>query len=167
MNEYDLLGYIPDQPAPTAAPPLPKLRFQGIDSNGTYIDTTLRSSQTQDSNYQTVSPVSQEQQMPYSPTESSLSSAFGNGTFIPPTPSHPTALHPPPPHAEQQRRDTVYTEASEASSVPRFRTINSWVRQQTSRVRKPVPEQGFGMMMPDEEEPKRVVVAPRGVGFAK
>ncbi|OAQ96566.1 hypothetical protein LLEC1_01277, partial [Akanthomyces lecanii] len=33
------------------------------------------------------------------------------------------------------RRDTVYTEASE-DSPPRFRTVSSWVRQQTGRVKR-------------------------------
>ncbi|OAA78845.1 hypothetical protein LEL_02331 [Akanthomyces lecanii RCEF 1005] len=73
------------------------------------------------------------------------------------------------------RRDTVYTEASE-DSPPRFRTVSSWVRQQTGRVKReeqrqqdaadetgtppPVPaippEQEFRLMMPDGEEPRRV-----------
>ncbi|KAJ3496376.1 hypothetical protein NLG97_g2702 [Lecanicillium saksenae] len=73
------------------------------------------------------------------------------------------------------RRDTVYTEASE-DSPPRFRTVNSWVRQQSGRVKRekqreedeanesgtppPVPaippEQEFRLMMPDGEEPRRV-----------
>lgn len=71
-------------------------------------------------------------------------------------------------------RETVYTEASE-DSPPRFRTVHSWVNQQTGRVRRaqarvdpdgdvpPVPglpggmppEQRFTMMMPDGEEPRR------------
>lgn len=87
----------------------------------------------------------------YEPSESSLSSAFGNGTHVPPTPS----MHQP------RGRDTVYTQASEATTVPRFRTINSWVQQQGDRTKKnpvpvPVPEQRFTMMMPDGELPRRV-----------
>ncbi|KAJ6781144.1 hypothetical protein PWT90_04863 [Aphanocladium album] len=79
------------------------------------------------------------------------------------------------------RRDTVYTEASE-DSPPRFRTVNSWVRQQSGRVKRekqreedaatksgtppPVPaippEQEFRLMMPDGEEPRRVEDTPAG-----
>lgn len=74
------------------------------------------------------------------------------------------------------RRDTVYTEASEDSGPPRFRTVSAWVRQQSGRVKRekqreqdaadesgtppPVPaippEQEFRLMMPDGEEPRRV-----------
>lgn len=73
------------------------------------------------------------------------------------------------------RRDTVYTEASE-DFPPRFRTVSSWVNQQSGRVKRqeqrvqdtanktgappPVPpippEQDFRLMMPDGEEPRRV-----------
>ena len=60
----------------------------------------------------------------------------------------------------------MYTEASE-DLPPRFRTVNSWVRQQTGRLRRahdkeapPVPElpleQEFGLMMPDGEVPRKV-----------
>lgn len=83
------------------------------------------------------------------------------------------------------RRDTVYTEASE-DSPPRFRTVNSWVRQQTGRVTRekqreedvarttgeapPVPalppEQDFRLMMTDAQEPRRVedTLAVNGTG---
>lgn len=77
------------------------------------------------------------------------------------------------------RRDTVCTEASE-DTPPRFRTVNSWVRQQSGRVKRekqreedaatesgtppPVPaippEQEFRLMMPDGEEPRRVEDTP-------
>ncbi|KAI3394068.1 hypothetical protein diail_3243 [Diaporthe ilicicola] len=64
-------------------------------------------------------------------------------------------------------RDTVYTTTSE-DMPPRFRTVNSWVKQQTGRVRRaeqranedipPVPtmpaEERYTMMM-DDEEPRR------------
>lgn len=67
-----------------------------------------------------------------------------------------------------ERRDTVYTQGSEDSN-PRFRTVNSWVRQQSKRVKRqrenetpPVPtlplEQEFRLMMPDGEVPRRVIV---------
>ncbi|KAF4512189.1 hypothetical protein G6O67_001363 [Ophiocordyceps sinensis] len=119
---------------------------------------------------------------------SSLSSGFGDGDIIMP-PAHGTAystattttaepLAVPAPVAQRasisdvsQRRETVYTEASE-DPLPRFRTINSWVRQQSGRIKRanqrdmtasdapPVPsmppEQDFRLMMPDEEEPRRV-----------
>lgn len=96
-------------------------------------------------------------------TGSSGSRGSTNGTRTPRSPRSP-------------RRDTVYTEASEDTPT-RFRTVNSWVRVQTSRIKRanwreqdtgsdsnggapPVPqlppEQDFGMMMPDGEEPRRV-----------
>lgn len=120
---------------------------------------------------------------------SSLSSGFGDGQFmidaLNGTNSHTmpaveTTVQAPFPVAQResvsshaQRRDTVYTEASE-DTPPRFRTVNSWVKQQSSRVTRarqrdqsstpeetpPVPklppEQDFGLMMPDGEEPRRV-----------
>lgn len=117
---------------------------------------------------------------------SSLSSGFGDGQFIIDTLSSSTntaqntaseaTIKAPLPVARResvatlgQRRDTVYTEASE-DMPPRFRTVSSWVRQQTGRVTRakqrdeasdtpPVPalppEQDFGLMMPDGEEPRR------------
>ncbi|PHH88310.1 hypothetical protein CDD83_7702 [Cordyceps sp. RAO-2017] len=113
---------------------------------------------------------------------SSLSSGFGDGDIVMP-PANSTAtttittaqLAVPQPVAQRvsvseasHRRDTMYTEASE-DPVPRFRTINSWVRQQSGRIKRakqrepdapPVPsmppEQEFRLMMPDDEEPRRV-----------
>ncbi|QPG93912.1 hypothetical protein C2857_003502 [Epichloe festucae Fl1] len=119
---------------------------------------------------------------------SSLSSGFGDGQFIMDAfnginsytmPAVETTVQAPFPVAQResvsshgQRRDTVYTEASE-DMPPRFRTVNSWVKQQSSRVTRakqrdqsstpeetpPVPklppEQDFGLMMPDGEEPRR------------
>jgi len=80
----------------------------------------------------------------------------------------------------RSRRDTVYTEHSE-DLPPRFRTVDSWVNQQSGRINRaqqkaereaadipPVPglpagtgrngmppEQEFTMMMPDGEVPRR------------
>lgn len=70
--------------------------------------------------------------------------------------------------AGNSNRDTVYTTTSE-DMPPRFRTVSSWVNQQTGRVRRaeqranedipPVPtmpaEDRYTMMMDDEEEPRR------------
>lgn len=157
----ELLGYLPDEPVRAATAPAPQMRVINVDSAG-YYTTTMR---TSDANRT----IPTQEQVPYSLTETSLSSAFGNGTYMAPTELHP----PPPPYSHPQtasHRDTVYTQSSDASSLPRFRTVNSWVRQQTGRVRRstppPVPEQGYGLMMPDGEEPRRVVVAPQGVGYA-
>ena len=77
--------------------------------------------------------------------------------------------------ANQSNRETVYTETSE-DSPPRFRTISSWVNQQTGRIRRaqtraeeegdvpPMPgmppEPQYNMMMPDDEVPRRVDVGP-------
>lgn len=121
---------------------------------------------------------------------SSLSSGFGDGDIVM-LPAHSTAttitaeyLAIPSPVAQRasvseasQRRETVFTEASE-DPLPRFRTINSWVRQQSGRIKRanqrdlvdsdapPVPsmplEQDFMLMMPDEEEPRRVEEAGPG-----
>lgn len=69
--------------------------------------------------------------------------------------------------AGNSNRDTVYTTTSE-DMPPRFRTVSSWVNQQTGRVRRaeqranedipPVPsmpaEERYTMMM-DDEEPRR------------
>lgn len=98
---------------------------------------------------------------------SSLSSGFGDGDIIMPPPATASS----PAHRSTLsagNRETVYTEASE-DSPPRFRTVNSWVRQQSGRVRReqrdestpPVPvlpplEFDLGMMMPDGQTPRRV-----------
>ena len=77
--------------------------------------------------------------------------------------------------AGNSNRDTVYTTTSE-DMPPRFRTVSSWVNQQTGRVRRaeqranedipPVPtmpaEERYTMMM-DDEEPRRPDVAPAPV----
>lgn len=127
---------------------------------------------------------------------SSLSSGFGDGDIIIPE----TYIQPPQPasHALRQsnnyvgrfswmsrkstafgngtNRDTVYTQSSE-DSPPRFRTVNSWVNQQTGRVRRaeqraneeippvpgvpipgvhnPPPEPEMTMMMDDGQTPRR------------
>ncbi|PTB65175.1 hypothetical protein BBK36DRAFT_1142177 [Trichoderma citrinoviride] len=67
-------------------------------------------------------------------------------------------------------RDTVYTSVSD-DGRPHFRPVSAWVRHQQSRRAKvavpsaengipampdPVPQQGFDLMMPDEQEPRRV-----------
>lgn len=198
-SDFDILGYLPDRPTGAMLPTRRAESTEGeeegqtfgiigahyVDARGQHISqpapeydygTTMQSQDQQ----QTVSSLSSDQQ-PRGPESryssgSSLSSAFGNGTHIPPTPMHP--LHPPPAHHRNEpaeavapepptRRDTVYTQSSIASSVPRFRTINSWVRQQTGRIKDqpPMPEPRFTMMMQDGEEPRRVVVAPNGVGY--
>lgn len=107
---------------------------------------------------------------------SSLSSGFGDGDIL-----VPPAVAQVPAQGNMSReswlsrgnRETIYTETSE-DSPPRFRTVNSWVNQQTGRVKRqqaregedgdvpPVPglpnmppEPQFTMMMPDGEEPRR------------
>ncbi|XWW98035.1 hypothetical protein V2A60_006031 [Cordyceps javanica] len=127
---------------------------------------------------------------------SSLSSGFGDGDIVVPSKqmrksTRTSKLHNVTNSADVERnrqstattvadggstrRDTVYTEASE-DSPPRFRTVSSWVRQQSVRVKRekqreqaaadesgtppPVPpippEQEFRLMMPDGEVPRRV-----------
>lgn len=106
---------------------------------------------------------------------SSLSSGFGDGDMpMPNGESTMERLPQPPPSAKfssfgGSRRDTVYTEASE-DLPPRFRNVNSWVKQQTSRVKRsqqraadeeapPVPqmpqEETYAMMLPDGEVPRQ------------
>jgi len=129
---------------------------------------------------------------------SSLSSGFGDGDIIVPgVPPVPVPQLPANAYSgtgtstngyprfswmsqETGKRDTVYTQASE-DMPPRFRTVNSWVDQQTGRIKRaqqqpqssapPVPnvpgvvgipgihnpphEQGFDMMM-DDEQPRRM-----------
>jgi hypothetical protein len=83
---------------------------------------------------------------------SSLSSGFGDAQIIIPEsgPTKPNAQEPRqslhqsrkfswvssvPGFRRQGDRDTVYTTSSE-ESAPRFRTVNSWVAQQTGRVER-------------------------------
>ncbi|KAF3769939.1 hypothetical protein M406DRAFT_325420 [Cryphonectria parasitica EP155] len=112
---------------------------------------------------------------------SSISSGFGDGDIIVPPP--PAALQQglaPRPvsfaksvvnRSEEEnrgQRDTVYTTTSE-DMPPRYRSVNSWVNQQTGRIQRqkqseddedvpPVPslpaEERYTMMM-DDEEPRR------------
>lgn len=163
----------------------PKIRLADVDEQGlSATGDTLTTTQQMD-------PRSQYRPPPVSPTGSSISSAFGNGTFIPPTPRDApqglrdtmrsdyfagalppqSPLMPPPPvmaagdggSVSGSQRDTIYTQSS-MSSTPRFRTVSSWVGQQTRRIRREpaadVPEQGYGLMMPDGQEPRRVDEVP-------
>lgn len=130
---------------------------------------------------------------------SSISSGFGDGDIIMPN----NMIQPPQPATTNMRqsanlvgrfswvsqslksqRDTISTQSSE-DLPPRFRNVNSWVDQQTGRVKRaqqrnedgqevpPVPvlssqqvgvpgihnppaEQSFNMMMGDDEMPRRV-----------
>lgn len=131
---------------------------------------------------------------------SSLSSGFGDGDIIinqPPTAAatyaatpnrsntfnsnvNPSAVKTSPErksfgsrfsrnNSRDHSRDTYMTNSSE-DLRPRFRTVSSWVHQQSRRTKQrsaanrsedrgmatPLPEQGFDMMMPDGEVPRRV-----------
>ncbi|KAF4975758.1 hypothetical protein FZEAL_7492 [Fusarium zealandicum] len=120
---------------------------------------------------------------------SSISSGFGDGDIVvTPTyqtiqsvPSQPPAVATPSRQSTRRstgtfgRRDTVSTVAS-MDVRPRFRTVNSWVKQQNGHLRRaerqqssnsdgdtpPVPvltappEQEFKLMMPDGERPRPV-----------
>ena len=170
-RDDDLLAYLPEKPPAAAVENVPRLRLINVNDTGYYTTTTTTTTmQAGDTNQA----IASRNQPPYSPTASTLSSAFGNGTFMAPTEPHPppAARHPEQDHLRPPSyRDTVYTESSEVSSVPRFRTVNSWVSHQASRVRQqspppPMPDHGYGVRG-DEEELKRVVVAPQGVGYAQ
>ncbi|KAL2136128.1 hypothetical protein VTI74DRAFT_5351 [Chaetomium olivicolor] len=121
--------------------------------------------------------------------------------------SHPTEQTPQQPgggtttsptrqnsNASSRRRETVYTETSEDQPA-RFRSVISWVDQQTGRIKRaqqreetgttratqvpgnpgipginnepPGLEQRFDMMMDDEEKPRRVEEVVPGVGMGK
>ena len=83
---------------------------------------------------------------------SSLSSGFGDGLVIP-DPNNPSVpmqgyrqSRPPgtfswqvPTQHGQDQRDTVYTTTS-VESAPRFRSVNSWVAQQATRVPGPAQD---------------------------
>ncbi|KAL6890772.1 hypothetical protein GGI43DRAFT_206851 [Trichoderma evansii] len=127
---------------------------------------------------------------------SSLSSGFGDGDIIiiqPPNAAATSAVTPTRSNtfdsnvnlraarssperksfgsrfSRNNSRDTVMTNSSE-DLRPRFRTVSSWVHQQSRRTKQrsatnksedrgmptPLPEQGFEMMMPDGEVPRRV-----------
>lgn len=79
---------------------------------------------------------------------SSLSSGFGDGDIVLTQPVMPQPLTAPPPVVTQalrttsnddaeryEKRETIYTQTSEDRPV-RFRTIDSWVNQQTGRVQR-------------------------------
>lgn len=127
---------------------------------------------------------------------SSLSSGFGDGDIIISQPSNAATTYAVTPNrsntfdsninlsavrnsperksfssrfSRNHSRDTVMTNSSE-DLRPRFRTVSSWVHQQSRRTKQrsaanrsedrgmstPLPEQGFDMMMPDGEVPRRV-----------
>lgn len=117
---------------------------------------------------------------------SSISSGFGDGDFIVPPPAAAQPDARPYSYAKTNlsrsnsvanrsevgsagQRDTVYTTTSEDMPA-RYRSVNSWVNQQTGRVQRqqdragdedvpPVPslppEDRLTMMMDDGEEPRR------------
>jgi hypothetical protein len=100
----------------------------------------------------------------YARSESTLSSAFGNGTYVCPTPLFK-------PGAEQSVRDSTITQSTVSvgsDGRPRFRTVSAWVRYQTNRVERQSqvpdmpPEQDFEMMLPDDQSPRRVDELPQG-----
>ncbi len=96
----------------------------------------------------------------------------GDGSGDAPTPTS-TASGGTGTSTSTGNRDTVYTEASE-DSPPRFRTVNSWVYQQTGRVQRaeqrspqaeeipPVPD--LSMMADDGEVPRRPDTIPANSG---
>jgi hypothetical protein len=114
---------------------------------------------------------------------SSISSGFGDGDIVvTPTyqtiqsvPSRPTPSRQPTWKSSAttlNRRDTVSTVAS-VETRPRFRSVNSWVKQQNGQLRRaqrqqeqsdappvpalaPPPEQDFRYMLPDDERPRPV-----------
>ena len=104
---------------------------------------------------------------------SSLSSGFGDQIIIPePGPMKPNNIRASRQSYRQSRkfswatsargpqgdRDTVYTTSSIDSQPPRFRTINSWVAQQTGRLQKQNLNKDEVPSMPEIPKPLRVAV---------
>jgi hypothetical protein len=101
----------------------------------------------------------------------------------PAVPTNPLSRQTSTASRDGGRRETVYTQSSEDRPA-RFRSVRSWVHQQTGRIKRaqqrgpdyqaspavlqvpgnpgipgihnPPSEQSFGMMMDDEEKPRRV-----------
>lgn len=136
---------------------------------------------------------------------SSLSSGFGDGDIVVPqqarqplvarahgglTESEAQQYHAGARASWTSRTDTVYTDSSE-DSPPRYRTITSWVRQQSGRVRRAerrgvrslgggasdggvegtgeramLPEPQLNMMMNDGQAPRSPVIMAGPGGFA-
>ncbi len=110
-------------------------KYNNTDAQNTFL--TMQTSEAYDPNQREVNHLSY---------LSSLSSGFGDGLII----SDSTVSGAPQQGYRQSRtqgaarfswvtsvrdRDTVYTQAS-IETVPRFRTVNSWVAQQSSRVER-------------------------------
>lgn len=151
--------YTPQRSFDTAVPAafIPQRRFQGEDISrdmATHApNQSISSTEGQNNNTMPLNAYANK----HSSDISSLSSGFGDGDIIIPATGTYSTLAPPP---RVRQRETMYTEASE-DAPPRFRTVNSWVRQQAGRVKRvvapggPEPEPEFGLMMPDGEEPRR------------
>ncbi|KAF9767299.1 hypothetical protein IL306_000164 [Fusarium sp. DS 682] len=116
---------------------------------------------------------------------SSISSGFGDGDIVVTPTTQTVQSVPSRPEPSRQptwkstnsvgRRDTVSTVAS-VDTRPRFRSVNSWVKQQNGQLRRaqrqqensldsdappvpplaPPPEQDFRYMLPDDERPRPV-----------
>ena len=99
---------------------------------------------------------------------SSLSSGFGDQIIIPePAPTKPNQIQASRQSYRQSRkfswtasargpqgdRDTMYTTTSMDSTPPRFRTINSWVAQQSGRVQKQQQAEEDVPAMPEIPKP--------------
>ncbi|KAI1476449.1 hypothetical protein F4774DRAFT_239068 [Daldinia eschscholtzii] len=152
-SETGTLRQLPDSNPPLAS----VINQYAVGNGGTAysgdINMTMRSQATQ--------PYYNESELPRQPPEiygppkragtraseiSSISSGFGDGDIIVPPPSG-TDKSPPVPAEENptardswmsrpgERRETVYTEASEDRPA-RFRSITSWVNQQAGRAKR-------------------------------
>ena len=148
-----------DNPAPfgvTPAQPTEQSAAQAFYSQNTLYDPNPSYSQTFNT-YTTAGGLSRQASAAYDPAQreasrmsylSSLSSGFGDQIIIPDSgPTKPTNVRQSyrqsrkfswatSARSPQGDRDTVYTTTSLESTPPRFRTINSWVAQQTGRVQR-------------------------------
>ena len=173
LDDANPFGVLPPQIQEQSATLIPPNQNPSYDSNAAYNPYP-----TYDSN-KAVGGLSRQTSDAYDPAQkeerhmsylSSLSSGFGDQIIIPEAgPSKPNDDRASRQSYRQSRkfpwatsarnRDTVYTIASIDSTPPRFRTINSWVAQQTGRVQR---QQEVHEEVPNMPE----IPKPLQIGFA-
>lgn len=168
-------GVIPAQPTEQSATQAFYNQNASYDQNPTYNQTFNTNATTGGLSRQTsdaYDPAQREaNRMSYL---SSLSSGFGDQIIIPESgPTKPANVRASRQSYRQSRklswatsargpqgdRDTVYTTASIDSAPPRFRTINSWVAQQTGRVQRQNQSKDEVPSMPAIPKPLQIGVA--------
>lgn len=175
-------GVSPAQPAAQASQPAQQSATQAFYNQNASYEPNPTYNQTFNTNA-TAGGLSRQTSDAYDPAQrevnhmsylSSLSSGFGDQIIIPePGPTKPANVRASRQSYRQSRkfswatsargpqgdRDTVYTTSS-VDSTPRFRTINSWVAQQTGRLQRQNQAQDEVPSMPEIPKPLQVGVAP-------